>query len=141
MNFGQIFGAIALTAIMVLGLLLAASGIQEQNNAVQPLSSNALFEDTLGNLSTTLDANEGVAGTQYNAFINEEPPKGVFSILLFGIVSVGKSFANMVQLIFSTVIKLPLVVLGIPPTVVSMVLAWLVIGICTALWVLYKLGG
>ena len=114
---------------------------QADNNAVQPIGEDSLFNESFNDLQANLDSLESTGNTQYGQFTSEVPAAGFASIVLFGIVSVGKTFGSLTLTTFGLIIKLPLIVLGIPASTAAILFTWLVVSIITAMWLLYKLGG
>ena len=139
-DFKDLVGKFIVSALMILGLFFFIVIIQEDNSAVNPLINEEIFNDSMAELILNIDNGTQAAEEKYGVFNSEEPKPGVGSILLFGIVSVGKQFSNIVFGTFGALIKLPLVVLGIPQTVYGSILTWLIITAIVTLWLLYKFG-
>jgi len=137
----SIFTKFGLLALIVFGLLSIVIITQSTNDAPQKLINDARFNDTFISLNKSLSTLEETSDTQWNSFKSETPLAGFASIVMFTIVNIGKTFGTVIFAIFSVIIKLPVLILGITPTVTSMLLAWLTISVVVALWILYKLGG
>jgi len=140
-KFEDIFGNFVMVGLMVLALFSLIIIVQIDNDAAQPLSDSELFNSTYGSLNETIGSLEGTSATQYNLFSKETPTPGFGSIVLFTIVSVSKTFGNMIFTLFILLIKVPLIVLGIDSTIVSMIISFLTISVVIALWIIYKFGG
>lgn len=140
-NFQDMFGNFLWLGIFVLAGISFIIVLQDSNDASQPIIENPLFNESFNELSSNLDALESTSKIQYDQFIGEEPKAGFGSIVLFGIVSAGKTFGNVVIGLTTVLIKLPLVVLGIPATLFSAIITWVIISLIIAAWILYKLGG
>ncbi len=140
-KFETLFGNFVMIGLMVLAIFLLIVSVQSDNSAEQPLIEDKLFNSTLGSLNDTLGSLEGTSSTQFSIFSSEKPKTGFGSIVLFTIVSIGKTFSNVIFAVFILVIKLPLVVLGVDPTITSMLISFLTITVVIALWVVYKFGG
>lgn len=140
-QLNEIFGNMAFLGLFILAGLGFVVVTQANNDAVQPLSDDALFNTYYGNLSDNLEGLETIGTTQYGQFTEEVPEPGFGSILLFGIVAVGKTFSNTTLSLFTFIVTLPLHVLGLPVTLISTLVTYLIIGIIIAGWSLYKLGG
>lgn len=140
-KFMDIFGNFLFLALFISAGLALIVVTQSDNNAVQPLSDNVLFNDASGNMSSTLNSLEDTSGLQYDQFTGEQPKTGFGSIVLFGIVSAGKTFGTVVIGTFTVIIKLPLIVLGLPETLISAIITWVIIALIVSTWLLYKLGG
>jgi len=140
-KFENLFGNLAWIGLVALALFSIVILVQGDNNASQPLINDALFNSSFGGLNDTIGALEGVSSTQYSTFSSEKPKTGFGSIVLFTIVSAGKTFSNVIFAIFTIVIKLPLVVLGIDPTITAMIVSLLTITVIISLWIVYKFGG
>ena len=140
-KFEDIFGNFVMVGLMILSLFSLIIIVQIDNDAAQPLADSELFNSTYGSLNETIGSLEGTSATQYNLFSKETPTPGFGSIVLFTIVSVSKTFGNMIFAIFILLIKVPLIVLGIDPTIVSMIISFLTISVVIALWIIYKFGG
>ena len=140
-RFENIFGNFVMIGLMVLALFSLIIIVQNDNEASQPLIEDSLFNSTYANLNDTFGSLEETSSSKYNLFSKEPPALGFGSIVLFTIANVGKTFGNIIFVIFTSIIKVPLVVLGIDPTIISMILSFLTISIIIALWIVYKFGG
>ena len=140
-KFEDIFGNFVMVSLMILALFSVIIIIQNDNNAPQPLVEDELFNSTYGSLNETIGSLEGSSSTQYNIFSKDSPKPGFGAIVMFTIVNVGKTFGNLIFVMFTLIIKLPLIVLGIDQTIVSMIISFLTIIVVIALWIVYKFGG
>ena len=140
-RFQELVLNFSIVAIMVLSLFSFFIIVQEQNDAVDPLKDNVVFSDSFEQLIGTIENNTRDAEEKYGVFNDEDPKAGFGSIVLFGIVSVGKTFSSIIFGTFIAVIKLPLVILGIAPSVYNLILVILIISVIVSVWLLYKLGG
>ncbi len=140
-KFEEIFGTFALLGLMVLALFSVIISVQGNNEAPQPLADNELISGTYKSLNDTMGSLEGTSATQYDLFSKEKPTPGFGSIVMFTIVSIGKTFGNMIFAVFILIIKVPLAVLGISQTIISMIISFLTITVVIALWIVYKFGG
>ncbi len=140
-QFQDIFGNFLWSALIIFGLLSVIFIVQSNNSAEQPLSENELIGGTHSNLLGNLSNLEGTSEAQYNLFSTEKPPPGLISIVLKSILTVGKTFGAVIFGFFSLILKIPLIVLGIPATVTAMLVSFLTISVIIALWLIYKFGG
>ncbi len=140
-DFKNIVGKFLVAALVIFSLFSYIIITQSENDAGDPLRNEQRFNESLESLIVSIDASTEAAEEKYGVCASEEPKSGFGSIVLFGIVSVGKTFSSIVFGVFGAIIKLPLTVLGIPATVYSLILTWLIILVIVAVWLLYKLGG
>ncbi len=140
-KFEDLFGTLAFLGLMVLALFSVIIIVQRDNEAEQPLADNELISGTYGGLNETMGSLQGTSAIQYDLFSKEKPTPGFGAIVMFTIVSVGKTFGNIIFTFFTLVIKVPLIVLGIEDTIVAMILSFLTIITVIALWIVYKFGG
>lgn len=140
-EFRTIVGNFLLAAVMLVSLFSFGITIQYSNNAPDPLINNQVFNSSFSGLINSIDSSSTAAQSKYGAFNEEDPQIGFGSIVLFGIVSVGKTFSSIIFGTFAAVIKLPLIIFGIPASVYNLILTWLIIAVIVAVWLLYKLGG
>ena len=140
-KFEDIFGSFAFLGLMVLALFSIIIIVQSDNEAPQPLADNELISGTYGSLNETISSLEGTSATQYDLFSKEKPTPGFGAIVMFTIVSIGKTFGNMIFTIFTLIIKVPLIVLGVEQSIVAMLISFLTITVVIALWIVYKFGG
>lgn len=115
--------------------------IQADNGAPQPLEEDPLINISFNELRANITAGENASETQYGIFNSEKPKPSLGSIVLFTIVSAGKTFGAIVINVFFILIKLPVLILSLDPTIISILITWLSISLITALWLLYKFGG
>lgn len=140
-NFEDLTGKFILSAILLISVFFFIATIQSVNNSTDPLINNNIFNESFGSILATTDSATSSAEEKYDVFNSEEPKSSALSIVLFAIVSVGKAFSQIIMGFFTALIKLPLIVLGIPETVYGLILTWLVLAIIVGAWLLYKLGG
>lgn len=140
-KFEDLFGNFVMISLLVLGMFALVMITQADNDASQPLSDNELFRQTYRDLNKTMSNLEGTSETQYGTFITDKPTPGIGAIVLFSIINVGKTFGNVMFVLFTLIIKLPLLVFGIDQTIISMILSFLTITVIIALWIVYKFGG
>ena len=140
-KFYDLFINFMLIGLVVVSLLAFGLLFQDDNNVDNPFMDNALMSNSYGNLTNNLQGLESTAQTQKDLFESENPTSGFGTILLFSIVSAGKVFNGMIVGVFNTLIKLPVVFLGLDPLIVSVLSTMLILSIIIGLWVVYKLGG
>lgn len=140
-SFENITIKFILAAMLLISVFSFIIITQSDNEAVDPIGNNPVFNETMGNLVNKIDNGTSSAQEKYDAFSSEEPQTGFGSIVLFGIVSVGKAFSQIIFGFFGAIIKLPLIILGIPASIYNLIFMWLVIIVIIAAWLLYKLGG
>ena len=145
-RFEEMYGNFVMLGLIVLALFSLIIIVQSNNDATQPLiegrfKGELLFNSTYVNLTEKLDSLENTSSSKYSLFSKEGPKRGFGSIVLFSIVNLGKTFANMMFILFTLVIKVPLIVLGIDSTITSMIISFLTISVIIALWIVYKFGG
>lgn len=128
-------------ALLIVGLLSLTFILQDNNDVGNPISNNSLFNDTATSLKSSISSSEDSSKTQQENFNEENPRPGFGSIVLFGIVSAGKTFTNMVWNFFPLIFKIPMIILGIDSVIVSTFISILTITIIIGVWIVYKLGG
>lgn len=139
-DFKGLFGKFIVVMLFILPLMSLIVVLQNDNDSSQKLAQNNVFNETFGDLLTAIDNATEQAGDKYDVFNEEIPTPGFGSILLFGIVSVTKTFSNVVIGFFLSLIRLPVIVLGLPETIYSLVLTWLTIFVVLVVWRVLKLG-
>lgn len=140
-EFNKILGKFFLMALISVALFNIIILTQKENNVGQQLIEEEAFNSSLNKLLLTVDDSTEKSQEKYDVFLSEEPKTGFGSLVLFGIVSVGRTFSNIVFGTLSAVVSLPLTILGIPETTLNLIIAWLIIVVIVAVWLLYKLGG
>ncbi len=140
-KFEDIFGNFVMVGLMVLALFSVIIIVQNDNDAKQPLIEDELFESTYGGLNETIGSLEDTSSSKYSLFSTEGPKRGFGSIVLFTIVNAVSTFGNLIFVMFTLIIKVPLIVLGVDPTITSMIISFLTIIVIIAMWVVYKFGG
>ena len=139
-KFYELFINFMLVGLVVLSLFAFGSFFQSDNNIENQFMENTLMNDTYGSLRTDLGGLRDKSQAQKTLFESENPTSGFGTILLFSIVSTGKVFNGMIIGTFNTLIKLPVVFLGLDPIIVSIISTMLILTIIIGLWVVYKLG-
>lgn len=139
-KFGNLFQNFMLIGIVVLALFSYIALTQEENNIEDKFIEDPLINQTYENLKVDLGSMGEESQAQKTLFESENPTGGVGTILLFSIVSVGKIFNGMVIGLFNTLVELPVRVLGLDDSMISIVNTMLILTILLGLWILYKLG-
>jgi hypothetical protein len=140
-KFYDLFINFMLVGLVILSFFAFGSFIQEDNNVENQFMENSLMNSTYGKLRTDLGGLRDQSQAQKTLFESENPTSGFGTILLFSIVSTGKVFNGMVIGVFDTLIKLPVVFLGLDPIIISIISTMLILTIIIGLWIVYKLGG
>lgn len=140
-DFQEIAGKFIFSMLVIFALMMFVVSVQNSEDAAQKIDNNSIFNNSLSGLSTQISSTSTEAGDKYDVFNEETPQPGFGSIILFGIVSVGKTFSAIVFGFFGAILKLPLIVFGIPASTYNLLIVWLIITIIVAVWRLYKLGG
>ena len=140
-SFQELFTNFMLIGLVVLSMFAFGVFFQQENSVDTPFIENTLMNNTYHSLYTNLNSLRDESQAQKTLFESENPTGGFGTILLFSIVSSGKVFNGMVVGIFNTLIKLPVVILGIDPVIVSVLSTLLILTIIIGLWIVYKLGG
>ena len=140
-KFQEIFGNFAFAGLMVLALLSLAFIVQEKNEAVNPIREDTTLNASFQSINRTISSLEDTSGTQYGLFSTEKPDARFGSIVLFTLVSVGKTFGNVIFSLFIGIIKFPLVQLGVEESITAIIISFLTISTIIALWIVYKFGG
>ncbi len=140
-KFNSLFGKFIISALIILPLMTLIVQLQVDNESGQDIRDNNVFNQTFGDLVDVIDNATSDAGEQYDVFNQELPKPGFGSIILFGIVSFGKTFSNVIFGFFFAIIKLPLIILGIPESIYNLLIMFLTVTVVIAGWLLYKLGG
>lgn len=140
-KFYDLFVNFMLVGLVILSLFAFGSFFQSDNNIDNQFMENSLMNDTYGSLREDLGGLRDQSQAQKTLFESENPTSGFGTILLFSIVSTGKVFNGMVVGVFNTLIKLPVVFLGLDSVIVSVISTILILTIIIGLWIIYKLGG
>lgn len=140
-NFQELFVNFMLIGLIVFGGLAFIIISQEQNNAPDPIIDNTLINGTYTSLRSDLEGFQEQSQAQKLLFESEQPTLGFGTLLFYSIISSGKVFNGMIGVVFNSVIKLPVVILGLDPVLVSVIATLLILSIIIGLWIIYKIGG
>ena len=140
-KFYDLFLNFMLLGLIVFSLFAFSVSLQEEANVEDKFIDNSLMNETYASLRTDLEGLRSSSQAQKTLFESENPTVGFGTILLFSIVSSGKVFNSMMIGLFNSLIKLPVVFLGLDPVVISIISTMLILTIIIGLWIIYKLGG
>lgn len=140
-NFPKLVMNFLWIGLIVFGLFAFIIIVQEDNTTTDKFTNNNLINNTYSNLRTDLLDFQEQSQAQKLLFEREQPTLGFGTLLFYSIISSGKVFNNMVGTVFNSIIKLPVVVLGIDPVIVSVISTMLILTIIIGLWIVYKIGG
>lgn len=140
--FSETVGKFIASALLVISIFSFIVITQNDNDTeIKMIENSTIFNQSFNLLNTKIENSTQSAQEKYDSFNSEDPQPGFGSIVLFGIVSVGKSFSEIIFGFFSAIIKLPLAVLGIPEGIYNLIITWLIIIVIVGVWLLYKYGG
>ena len=140
-KFEKLFVNFMIIGLIVLGLLIFASILQEDNSITDKFIEHPILNDTYTTLNNSLVQFGGKSQAHKTLFESENPTSSFGSILLVSIVSGGKIFNGMILSVFNILIKLPVAFLDLDPAIVSVFSTILILAIILGLWSIYKLGG
>ncbi len=140
-KFYELFMNFMLIGLVVLSIFSFSVFFQEENSVEDQFIDNSLMNDTYYTLREDLSGLRDESQAQKTLFESENPTGGFGTILLFSIVSSGKVFNGMVIGVFNSIIKLPVVFLGLDPAIISVISTMLIVTIIIGLWIIFKLGG
>lgn len=141
MGFQDLIGKFLVGSIFIIALMSLIVVQQSDNNAPQQLQNNSIFNESFGGLLDVINDTTQEAEEKYSVFNSEVPQTSLGSIVLFGIVSVVKTFNNLIFELFVAIIKLPLIVFGLPASIYNLILVWLTIVVIIVAWLTFKFGG
>lgn len=143
-KFNELVGSFLLSALMFVALFGILVGVQADNDALNPITNDPIFggeNGTFNQLQEKISDVDNKSSLQYEIFSNEKPDPSFGSIVLFTIAGVGKTFGSLTIDLFTILIKLPVILLGIDQSILSILGSWLSIALILALWATYKFGG
>ncbi len=140
-KFESLFVNFALVSLLIVGLFSFGVILQSNNNADEKIVDIPILNKTFRSLEEDLVAAQPKSQNQLDIFETEEPKTGFGSLLLFSVVSSGKTFTGIIIGTFNVLIRLPTVVLGVSPVISAVLSTIIIISFILGLWVLYKLGG
>lgn len=140
-QFQDLFTNFMLVGLIVFGLFAFVVIVQQDNNTSDKFVDNVLINSTYSNLESDLLNFQEQSQAQKILFESEQPTLGFGTLLFYSIISSGKVFNSMIGAVFNSIIKLPVVVLGIDPVIVSVISTMLILSIIVGLWIIYKIGG
>ncbi len=140
-KFYETFVNFMLVGLLIFAMLAFMIGVQDENNVEEKIRDNEIINESYYDLDTDLTGFRDKSQAQKSLFESETPTSGFGTILLLSILSVGKVFNGMMIGVFNTLIKLPMVFLGLDIIVVSILSTILILTIIIGLWAVYKLGG
>jgi hypothetical protein len=140
-DFKDIFINLALAGLIVFCIVALGITLQQDNNAPENITDNALINSSYSNLRSGLQSIDSNASSQRVLFEKENPTITFGALILYSLISAGKVFTNVLVVIFNILIAVPASILGIDPVIFA-VIGGLFIGIIIlTLWYLYKVGG
>lgn len=139
-QFSELFTNFMFIGLLVLSVFAFGSLFQTENSVTDKFTNNTLIANTYTDLESDLGNLRGESDKQKDLFEEENPTTGFGTILLFSIVSSGKVFGSMTVGLFNTIVKLPVVFLGVDQVIVSVISTLLIFSIIIGLWIIYKLG-
>ena len=140
-KFLDLFINFMLIGLVVLSIFAFGVLFQEENKVENQFIENSLMNETYSKIKSDLGSLSEESQAQKTLFESENPTGGFGTILLFSIVSTGKIFNGMIIGLFNTLIKLPVIFLGLDPIIISVISTMLILTIIIGLWIVYKLGG
>ena len=133
--------AFALCGLFLFSMLNFGVGVQEAYNVSDGLMSNAGINNTFGELNTGLGGIKDDAEVQRNATSGNDQITASFgSFLLNGIGSTISVFTDIPLMIYGIVVEGSATALGIPPIVIGLLTAFMLILMVLMLWRVIRTG-
>lgn len=139
-DFEKLFMNFAILGIFSLAVFAFIITLQINNESETNLGDDPKLNASYNQISNNINEYSSQANTQYTLFGSEKPTTTFGTFLFFSIISAGKIFGSLILGTFNTLIVLPVVFLGFPLPIISLIGAILIISIIFALWAKYKLG-
>lgn len=140
MEFDDLWIKMSLFGLFVFCAMAFIINFQSDNNYTDGILNNSIINKTYLNLGGNLSTIGGESQTQRSVFDQDNPTSSLVGVILFSIVAVGRTFANILVTIFTIFVVLPATFLGIPPQVVAVIEGLIILGIIFGLWRKYRVG-
>lgn len=138
MNFKNTLYTLAITGLLIYGLLSFVIIAQGNNDVSSPITDNPLIEQTFGDLNTSLSDSQQDAEIAYGNFSKTPPTQEFGELKVSAITSITSTGKILTTGLWTILVKLPLIILGVDPIVKKTIEALLLITIAIALWLLWK---
>lgn len=139
-NFRDIFKNFLLLGLIVFAIFGFAINLYLDNDEGDAFGDDPTINGVYSDLSSNLGGLRDKSQSQNSLFNNDNPTSGASGILLLSIVNIGQTFNGIIISIFNIVIKLPVIYLGLPEEVVSILIGLLIFSMIIGLWAIYKYG-
>lgn len=139
-NFQELFLNFSLIALIVIGVIAFSVSYQTENGRTDGIVTDPLMNDTYNKLYNNASAFGSESDAARELFENEDPKVGLGSLLLVSIKSGGTIFTGLIVSTVNIITKLPVVLFGVDPVIISILISILVVTIILGLWIVYKLG-
>ena len=125
--------------VLILSLMSFVIIVQVDNsvNASNRITNNTLINDSYGNLIVDLDK-QVESQNSSNALEDVPPQDSVGDLDVASIVPTTRTASSTVVGIWNTIIKLPMVILGVSPIVASAISSILLILLVIGAWAIWK---
>lgn len=138
MDFKKLFVSFALLGLVIFGMLSFTIIFQNDNNANENILEDDIINSTYYTLYGNLSNAETSSKEQNIIFGNVTPTESYGEVQVDSVVSPTKAFKSIILGIYNVLIKLPTQLLGVPPIVMAMISAILIMLLIIGIWAIWK---
>lgn len=139
MDIKKLFGTIVISAIVVLALMNFTIIVQRDNNSNQTITDNDIINDSYGDLIANLPDAETSAQSSLDTFgATPSPTDQLGELEVTPIRPSLKALRSLSLGTYNILIKLPARLLGVPPVVVSILSAIIILLLIIGAWAVRK---
>lgn len=138
MDVKKTFINFALLGLCILALFSFIIIFQEDNNATEKITDNAIINNTYGQLYGNLSNFEDKANKENSVFGEITPTESYGEVQIDSMTSPTKTLKAMVLGVYNVLIKLPSVILGVDPVVASIISGILIFALIVGIWAIWK---
>ena len=140
-DFPKLFMNFMFIALIVFSVFAFGIGMQIDNNVNNEINETDAIGNAFNELGGDIRRFKENSSDLKKSFETDNAFTGIGGLIFKSVISGGTTFASMVLGLFNTLIKLPVLVLGLDPRVLSILISMLVFVIVFGLWRIYKAGG
>lgn len=138
MEFRSIFIGIVVVGILFLAIFQLTITTQNQNNQAQLITNNTVINQSYGGLTTQLGTAQAGSDSASNTFGQITPTQSFGIVDVTSIVSPTRTFRALLIGTYNVMIVLPAKILGVPPIVVGVIGAILMLTIILGIWAIWR---
>lgn len=137
-DFKKITINMMLASVFILAVFSFVIVTQQDNDVSYLITNDSIINDTYGDLYSQLDDAKGDANLSSSTFGTTTPTQSYGIVDVTSVVSPTRIFKSLILGTYNIMIQLPVKILGVPPIIVGVIDAVLILLVILGIWAIWR---